>query len=171
MSLFYFNVISIYWNIIVESVLFIRNVVCIGDMYSLHVSWEFSCLWGIISNVGSIKTNENTYIEEMGITDVLFVSMYWCSSLCFLFYHMMHFNPNYLICILCRHVCYHLKNVWWVHPGSYWGSCYLIFSFICMFCKSLFFLLYFFLLAIVLSVLLRFTDSDYSCGVFKLFFL
>ena len=115
MSLFYFNVISLYWNIILESVLFIRNV-CIGDMYSLHVSWEFSCFWGIISNVGSIKTNENTYIEEIGITDVLFVSMYWCSSLCFLFYHMMHFNPNYLICILCRHVCYHLKNVLWVHP-------------------------------------------------------
>jgi len=35
----------------------------------------------------------------------------------------------------------------------------------CMFCRSLFVL---FLLAIVLSVL-RFTDSDYRFGIFKLF--
>jgi len=44
-----------------------------------------------------------------------------------------------------------------------------IFSFICMFCRSLFVLLSFFLLAIVLSVLLRYTDSDYLFGIFKLF--
>ena len=37
-----------------------------------------------------------------------------------------------------------------------------------MFCRSLFVLLYFFLLAIVLSVL-RFTDSDCLFGIFKLF--
>ena len=35
-----------------------------------------------------------------------------------------------------------------------------------MFCRSLFVLLYFFLLAIVLSVLLRYTDSDYSFDIF-----
>jgi hypothetical protein len=35
-----------------------------------------------------------------------------------------------------------------------------------MFCRSLFVL---FLLAIVLSALLRFTDSDYPFGIFKLF--
>jgi hypothetical protein len=34
--------------------------------------------------------------------------------------------------------------------------CYSIFSFMCMFCRSLFVLL-----AIVLSVLLQYTDSDY----------
>ena len=45
------------------------------------------------------------------------------------------------------------------------GSCYSIFSFMCMFCRSLFVLL---LLAIVLSVL-RFTDSDYPFSIFKLF--
>jgi biotin transporter BioY len=44
--------------------------------------------------------------------------------------------------------------------------CYSIFSFMCMFCRSLFVL---FLLAIVLSVLLRFTDFDYLFGIFKLF--
>ena len=38
-----------------------------------------------------------------------------------------------------------------------------------MFCRSLFVLWYFFLLAIVLSVLLRYTYSDYPFGIFKLF--
>jgi len=38
-----------------------------------------------------------------------------------------------------------------------------------MFCWSLFVLLYFFLLAIVLSVLLRYTDSDCPFHIFKLF--
>ena len=72
-------------------------------------------------------------------------------------------------------------------PGFQWGSCYSIFSFICMFSRSLFDLLPFFfwplcclsffdirilitsfwyLLAIVLSVLLRYTDSDYPFGIF-----
>ena len=40
----------------------------------------------------------------------------------------------------------------------------------CMFCRSLFVLLYFFLLAIVLFVLLGYTNSDYPFGIFKLFF-
>ena len=31
--------------------------------------------------------------------------------------------------------------------------------------------MYFFLLAIVLSILLRYTDSDYPFGIFKLFLL
>jgi hypothetical protein len=39
-----------------------------------------------------------------------------------------------------------------------------------MFCRSFFVLLFFFLLAIVLSVL-RFTDSEYPFGLFKLFFI
>ena len=47
------------------------------------------------------------------------------------------------------------------------GSCYLIFSFMCMFCRSLFVL---FLLAIVLSVLFRYTNSNYPFDIFKLFF-
>jgi hypothetical protein len=40
------------------------------------------------------------------------------------------------------------------------------FSFMCMFCRSLFVLFVLFLLAIVLSVLLWFTDSDYLFGIF-----
>ena len=39
----------------------------------------------------------------------------------------------------------------------------------CMFCRSLFVLLYFFFLAIVLFVLLQYTDYDYLFGIFKLF--
>jgi len=35
-----------------------------------------------------------------------------------------------------------------------WGSCYAIFSFMCMFCRSLFVLLFFFIFVIGLSVLL-----------------
>ena len=54
-------------------------------------------------------------------------------------------------------------------PQFLWGSCYSNFSFLCMLCRSLFVLLYFFLLAIVLSVLLRYTDSDYPFRIFKLF--
>ena len=57
------------------------------------------------------------------------------------------------------------------HLGSHpvlWCSCYSIFSFVCMFYRSLFVLLYFFFLAIVLSVL-RFTDSDYPFGISKPF--
>jgi hypothetical protein len=41
-----------------------------------------------------------------------------------------------------------------------------IFSFMCVFCRSLFIL---FRLDIVLSALLRFMDSDYPFGIFKLF--
>ena len=45
-----------------------------------------------------------------------------------------------------------------LYPGFQWGQCYQIFSLICMFCRSLFVLLSY---SIMLSVLLRFTDSDY----------
>ena len=68
-----------------------------------------------------------------------------------------------------------------VHTQFLWGSCYSIVSFMCMFCRSLFVLFFFFfyplcclffcLLSIVLSVLLRYTDSDYPFGIFKLFFI
>jgi hypothetical protein len=46
-------------------------------------------------------------------------------------------------------------------PSFFWDSCYSIFSFMCMFCRSLFVL---FLFTIVLSVL-RFADSDYAFGI------
>ena len=46
-------------------------------------------------------------------------------------------------------------------------TCYSIFSFMCMFYRSSCVL---FSLAIVLSVFLRFKDSDYPLGIFKIFF-
>ena len=52
-------------------------------------------------------------------------------------------------------------------PCFYWGSCNSIFRLMCLFWRSLFVL---FLLAIVLSVLLRLTDSVYLFGIFKLFY-
>ena len=76
-------------------------------------------------------------------------------------------------------------------PGFWRGSSYSVFSFMGMCCRSLFVLLCIFvwpmcclffldirilitslwyLLAIVLSVLPRYTDSDYPFGIFKLFF-
>ena len=113
----------------------------------------------------------------------------------------------------------------WVYVIFLWGLCYLIFSFLCMFCRSLLYFFFcplcclfffdiqilitplvssdlfctfsfvhcvvcsssiyrfwlplwylqtyfvLFLLSIVLSFLLRYTDSDYPFGVFKLFLL
>jgi hypothetical protein len=41
---------------------------------------------------------------------------------------------------------------------------------ICMLCRSLFVLLYFFVLIIALSVLLRYRDPDYPFDIIKLFF-
>ena len=54
-------------------------------------------------------------------------------------------------------------------PGFQSASLNSIFSCICMFFTSLFVLLYFFLLAIVLYALLRLMNYDYPCGIFKLF--
>ena len=51
-------------------------------------------------------------------------------------------------------------------PVCSWSSCYSIFNFMCIFCRSFFVI---FLLANVLSVLLRFTDSGYPFDIFKLF--
>ena len=40
---------------------------------------------------------------------------------------------------------------------------------VCIICRSLFVFMFFFLLVILLFVLLRFSDSDYIFGIFKLF--
>ena len=56
-------------------------------------------------------------------------------------------------------------------PSFQWGLCYSIFSFIhCMYVLQIIVCpLLLFLLAIVLSVLHRYTDSDYPFDIFKLF--
>jgi hypothetical protein len=53
-----------------------------------------------------------------------------------------------------------------LNPGFKWGSCYSIFSSMCMFCRSLFVLFSFFFWQLRC---LQFTDSDYPFGFFKLF--
>ena len=55
--------------------------------------------------------------------------------------------------------------------GFQWGSCYSIFSFMCNVLQIVVCPCVLFLLVIVLSVLLRITDSDYPFGIFKLFLL
>ena len=67
------------------------------------------------------------------------------------------------ICFLYVSVIYAVQTKWTnslncTYVICYWGSCYSIFS-----------LIYIFLLAIVLAVLVRFTVSDYLFGIFKLF--
>ena len=54
-----------------------------------------------------------------------------------------------------------------VHPRFQWGSCSSIF---CFLCNVLYIVVCPVLLAIVLFVL-RFTDSDYPFGIFKLFYI
>jgi hypothetical protein len=66
----------------------------------------------------------------------------------------------YSICRCCWNVATHK---WKVHNGKIENNLFMY-----MFCRSLFILLYFFLLAVMLPVLLRNTDSDYPFGIFKL---
>jgi hypothetical protein len=98
------------------------------------------------------------FFQYIGVPAFVFCSITWCTST--LTISFVYYADMFVII---------WKTSYEFIPGSYWGSCYSIFSFICMFCRSLFVLLYFFLLAIVLSVLLRFTDSEYPFGIFKLF--
>ena len=55
-------------------------------------------------------------------------------------------------------------------PGFQWGSCYLIFSYMCNVLQIIVCPFVHFLLVLVFSVLPRFMDSDYPFGIFKLFF-
>ena len=55
-------------------------------------------------------------------------------------------------------------------PSFRWGSCYSIFSFMCSVYQIVVCPFFRFLLDIVLAVPLRFTDSDFPFGIFKLFF-
>ena len=54
-------------------------------------------------------------------------------------------------------------------PSFEWGSCYSIFSFICVFCRSLFVLLYFFFFGHCVFCSSSIYDSDYPFGISTLF--
>ena len=73
-----------------------------------------------------------------------------------------------------RSCCIHILYVKYINKIKLvfsWVRVVQSLDFCVVFCRSLFVLLYFFLFAIVLSVLLRYTNSDYPFGIFKLFFL
>ena len=57
----------------------------------------------------------------------------------------------------------------WVHPRFLVGFVLLDLNFICIFCWSLFVLLYFFFWPLCYTSVLRYTDSDCPFGIFKLF--
>jgi hypothetical protein len=68
-------------------------------------------------------------------------------------------NITEYLCHKWSQNCLPFRSTW-----VQWGSCYLIISFMCMFCRLLFVLFH---LATVLSVLHRLMDSDYLFGIFK----
>jgi hypothetical protein len=75
-------------------------------------------------------------------------SMVWCLLRCLYILYVLSSMVWCLLRYLYR--LYVLSSMVWCllrcefTPGFLWGSCYSIFSFICMFCRSLFVLLYFF---------------------------
>ena len=100
----------------------------------------------------------------------VFICFLVCFVLCFFFSCFFFFFFSF-VCFLFQN-----RSVQSVHrllnlpehlsstPGFQWGSCCSFFSFLCI--VVCFFVL--FLMPIVLSVLLRFTDSDYPFGNIKL---
>jgi hypothetical protein len=60
----------------------------------------------------------------------------------------------------------------WVHDGFYWGPCCSMFSFLCsILCPFFFGSCIVCLLLLLITPLVSFTASDYTFGIFKLFFL
>jgi len=110
------------------------------------------------------------------------ILLYICSfCICivgFLSYNVLwHDNPFYILTNyrfwLVRSIQNMLCDIYLINrellsspPGFWWGSCYSIFSFMCMFCDIVVCPFVLFLLAVLLSVLL-FTASDYPFGIFK----
>ena len=80
--------------------------------------------------------------------------------------------------LVCRSAVFKYFNryaIWFLPPGFQWGSCYSIFSFMCIFCRSfLVFSPFSFAHCVACPSIYRFwlppfTDSDYPFGIFKLF--
>jgi hypothetical protein len=85
----------------------------------------------------TFKTNKNNTVHFSGLAAILVIMT------------VSNFKTVVILCI-CK------KSL---------GSCCSIFSFMCIFCRSLFVLLSFFFWPLCL----QFTDSDYPFGIFKLF--
>jgi len=59
-------------------------------------------------------------------------------------YHAREVSGHVFVCRFCLCFCLEFYRSTRVHPRVFVGSCYSIFSFMCMFCRPLFVLLYFF---------------------------
>ena len=100
------------------------------------------------------------------------ISMFPYTSMCveFLCYCFInqHVQPLYYLWI---RNCLPFRSTW-VHPRFEWGSCYSVFSFMCMFCKSFFVFwplccLFFFDLRILITSLVSSNSSYvYLCPIF-----
>ena len=92
----------------------------------------------------------------------------------FIFHRIMH------VYYLDNYVCKHFRNILFLLkimilliiefiPSFQWCSCCWIFNFLCNVLYIIVYPSFLFVLAIVLSVLLRFTDSHYPFEIVKLF--
>ena len=141
----------------------------------LNLYTTASCLHTVMLNLYTTASCLHTGLYNSSFTVVKLCNLSNMSNLKSLAYHMSiishchWFHCEILIILVRWHQwsrnCLPFWSIW-VHPWFLAGLCYSIFSFMSMFCRSLFDL---FLLAIVLSVLLQLTDSDYTFGIFKLF--
>ena len=110
--------------------------------------------------------NNNLWLNTQQIsTDLFNTCLYWCTSIYIYIYYIYHWYWNtytrfcqvasliyfYYVIQTSLEVCPHvyplhtILMVALIDPRFWGGSCYSIFSFICMFCRSLFVPLFFFL--------------------------
>ena len=68
----------------------------------------------------------------------------YCNDVVTVTYMLLFHYFQYLISIYMYGIICHLSGAPEFTPSIQWGLCYSIFSFICLFCRSLFILLYFF---------------------------
>jgi hypothetical protein len=152
--------------------LFGQCTVCSSSIYGFWL-----LLWYLLGTVlsGLLRYTDSDYLPLVtsNSSNTSFQFSNFCGFLCV--FHRLCPNVRgrahvliYVICVCLRIVEQELPTLpeHLSSPPFLVGSCFSIFSFMSMFCRSLFVLLY---LAIVLSVLLRYTDSDYRFGIFKLF--
>ena len=106
-----------------------------------YIKWEcFPCLWKLIL----------LFLAQCHFLQYLYIFIVKCiyrsgSILFFRFPVVFVFPPNFSKSISNYIKTDATSGAATAYPsGFYWGSCYSIFSFMCMFCGSLFVLLYFF---------------------------
>ena len=144
-----------------------------------YLSWWCSCCWCCqITHVHVFRSmlwcslripskNDVRFILKTDVLYILFVFIYvywcptrlyfrWCSCRLTVIRRESHVEQELLTLLE------HLRS-------PLWGSCRSIFGYLCNVLLIVVFLFVLFILAIVLSVLLRVTTSDYPFYIFKLF--